>query len=285
MNKMKNIVENTLRKLGLQTRALEYKVMEIWEDVLGDTITKHASVHEMQRGVLFVHVDHPAWIQHLSFAAIDIKKKLNAAVGAKVVKEIRFKAGNRCDKPKKYQDMNNSEQLIVHIPQEENKNIESIVQEIEDPEIRKITASFIKQGKKLNIYKQKRGWKTCPQCGVFIKPTEDKCIHCALQAVQALRSSTRSLLWELPWLPYTEIRDHVQGLDQETYDSVRREMIQQLWEKFRISSKNLKSSKLSKTYIQTYVLLRTRLSPEELTPEIIWQTLGNNMANKLLGGQ
>lgn len=285
MYEIKKMIDHTLKKMGLKTRALEYKVMEIWEEVVGDTITKHASVHEMHRGVLFVHVDHPIWIQHLSFAAMDIKNKLNKAVGAKVVKEIRFKAGNRCNKQNTYQDVDNKEPLIAHLSWEEIENIKTMVQEIDDPEIRNTTASFIRQGKKLNLCKQKIGWKACLQCGVLIDPKEQRCFHCNLQATQTLRRKTRNLLWELPWLSYHQISAYISGLDQETYTNVRREMIQDLWEQFRKAAKNIKTVTLPKTHIHTYVMLRTGLSPEEVTNEIIWQTLGDNMAKKLLGGQ
>lgn len=282
---MKKVVDTTLKKLGLKTRALEYKVMEIWDDIVGETITKHASVHAMHRGVLFVHVDHPAWIHHLSFAAQDIKNKLNNAVGVKVVKEIRFQAGNLCNKQKKYQDADNTESLHVNLSLEELQNVELMVQEIVDPDIRKIVASFIKKGKTLNLRKQKIGWKLCPNCGVLIDQKEKKCFHCNLQDTQLIRRKTRSLLWENPWLSYSEIISHVQGLNEETYQGIRRDLIQELWEQFRTASKNSKSIKIPKYYIQTYVMLRTGLSPEKLTYEIIWQTLGENMANKLLGGQ
>lgn len=286
MNEIKSIIDNTLKKMGLKSRALEYKVMELWEDVVGNTITKHTSVYELHRGVLFVHVDHPVWIQHLSFVALDIKNKLNKAVGAKVVKEIRFKAGNRCNKQKTYQDMDGKvEPLIVNLSKEEIKTIKAMVEEIVDPGIRKTAESLISQGKRNNLCKQKLGWKACPRCGVLIDPKERSCFHCHLQEKQLLRRKTRSILWELPWLSFSQTSSHIPDLDQETYDIVRREMIQGLWERFRSASKSITFVKIPKSYIQTYVMMRTGFTPEKLTNEIIWETLGENMAIKLLGGQ
>jgi hypothetical protein len=62
-------------------------------------------------------------------------------------------------------------------------------------------------------------------------------------------------------------------------------MIQGLWERFRSASKSITFVKIPKSYIQTYVMMRTGFTPEKLTNEIIWETLGENMAIKLLGGQ
>lgn len=285
MDEIKSMLDHTLKKLGLKTRVLEYKVMELWEDVVGDTISGHASVYELHRGVLFVQVDHPVWIQHLSFAALDIQNKLNKAVGAKVVKEIRFKAGNRCNKKKTYQDMDdNVKSAIVNLTEEEITKIKMMVAEIIDPDVRKKTESLIMKGKKNNLHKQELGWKACPHCGVLIDPKEKSCFHCLLLAKHLLRSKTRSLLWELPWLSFSQTSTHVPELDQETYINVRREMIQELWEQFRSAYKNIKFV-IPKSHIQTYVMLRTGNPPEKMTNEIIWQTLGENMAKKLLGGQ
>ncbi|MEL7568809.1 MAG: DUF721 domain-containing protein [Dehalobacterium sp.] len=285
MEKINKLVDVTLNKLGLKTRALEYKVMELWESVVGEMIIKHASVVEMHRGVLFVHVDHPVWIQHLSFAAQDIKNRLNETIGEKVVKEIRFKAGNRCNEQKIKQDIGKTASRKRALSFEELEKIEAMVKEIGDLEIRKVVASLIRQGKIITLEKQEAGWIECSLCGMMIEPKKKKCFYCGLKELESLRRKTRFLLWELPWLSYQEISSHISGLNKDIYDTVRREMIQELWLQIRTAAKSRNGQKIPNAHVQTYVMLRTRMSPEKLTPEIIWQTLGENIANKLLGGQ
>jgi len=284
MEKINKLVNVTLENLGLKARALEYKVLDIWESVVGETIIKHASVVEMHRGVLFVHVDHPVWIQHLSFAAQDIKNRINRAIGEKVVKEIRFKAGNRCNKQKIKQDIGKKEPRKYDLSFEELGKIEAMVEEIRDPEIRKVVASLIKQGKIITLEKQEAGWIKCPLCGMMIEPKKKKCFYCSIKELELLRRKTRFLLWDIPWLSYQEISSHISGLNKDIYDAVRREMIQELWMQIRTAAKSKGRQKIPKSHVQTYVMLRTRMSPEKLTHEIIWQTLGENIANKLLGG-
>lgn len=284
MEKINKLVNVTLKKLGLKARALEYKVVDIWESVVGETIIKHASVVEMHRGVLFVHVDHPVWIQHLSFAAQDIKNRINRAIGEKVVKEIRFKAGNRCNKQKIKQDIGKKEPRKYDLSFEELGKIEAMVEEIGDPEIRKVVASLIRQGKIITLEKQEAGWIKCPLCGMMIEPKKKKCFYCGIKELELLRRKTRFLLWDIPWLSYQEISSHISGLNKDIYDAVRREMIQELWMQIRTAAKSRDGQKIPKSHVQTYVMLRTRMSPEKLTHEIIWQTLGENIANKLLGG-
>lgn len=284
MEKINKLVDVTLDKLGLKTRALEYKVLDLWESVVGETIIKHASVGEMHRGVLFVHVDHPVWIQHLSFAAQDIKKRLNQAIGEKVVKEIRFKAGNRCNKQKTKQDMCKKEPKKYDLSAAELGKIETMVEEIKDPELRKTVASLIRQGKIITLKKEEAGWLKCPLCGMMIEPKKQKCFYCSIKELALLRRKTRFLLWDTPWLSYQEIRTHISGLTKDIYDAVRREMLQELWLEIQAAAKSKHSQKISKSHVQTYIMLRTRMSPDKLTQEIIWQTLGKNIANKLLGG-
>lgn len=284
MDEVKTVIDSALKKLGLKTRALEYRVMELWEEVIGETITKHASVHELHRGVLFIHVDHPLWIQHLSFSSIDIKNKLNKAVGAKVVKEIRFKAGNSFNKKKTYQDVEKPVNFnYVNLTMEELRKIEGLVEDIEDPQIRKVAASLIKKGKQQYIHKKNIGWKSCPLCGVLVDQKETTCFHCKLKKIKALKAQTRAFLWELPWFNYSKISLHIEELDEDTYDNIRREMIQELWQQIRDAARNNKKVKLPKSHIQTYVMLRTALSPDKITNKIIWETLGDNIARKILG--
>lgn len=284
MEKINKLVDTTLKKLGLKARALEYKVIELWESVVGETIIKHASVVEMHRGVLFVNVDHPVWIQHLSFVAQDLKKRLNNAIGEKVVKEIRFKAGNHCNKQKNKQDIVKTVPKRKELASEELEKIELMVKEISDPEIRKVVASLIRQGKIITMEKQEAGWVTCPLCGMLMEPNKKKCFRCDIKERELLRRRTRFLLWEIPWLSYQEISAHIDGLNKDIYDTVRREMIQELWMQIRAAAKSKDAKKIPKVHVQTYVMLRTRMSPAKLTHEIIWQTLGENIANKLLGG-
>jgi hypothetical protein len=285
VDKVQGIVDKVLKTMGLKNRALEYKVMDLWEDMVGDTIAKHTSVASIHQGVLFVKVDHPVWIQHLSFSALDIKNRLNKALGTKVVKEIRFQAGNWCEKQKKYPNVDNNDTSNINLPIDAVEEIQEMVQIIEDSDLRRITASVIKRGKIQKLQKEIAGWKMCPTCGVFINPKQKICIHCNLKQENEIKGKTRALLWEVPWLPYNEIQPYVLGLTEEIYQEVRRTLIQELWSQFREVTKAKQKINIPKSHIHTYIMLFLGYPPEKVNDEIIWQTLGENMSKKLLGGQ
>jgi len=58
---------------------------------VGDQIAKVTVAKRMENGVLFVEVANAPWRAELTMRRGEIARKINAAVGKNVVKEIRFR--------------------------------------------------------------------------------------------------------------------------------------------------------------------------------------------------
>lgn len=61
-----------------------------WEQVVGARLAKVSRPQRYDRGVLFVLVAHPTWIQELRFIEAELRQKINAAIGTNWCREIKF---------------------------------------------------------------------------------------------------------------------------------------------------------------------------------------------------
>lgn len=282
MYELRSVIDKTLKRLGLKNRLSEFSIMENWDIIVGSNIAKHTSVHSMHGGVLFVLVDNPVWMHNLSMNALNIKKKLNSSIGAKVVKEIRFKAGNLPEKQKEYLNAEHEQASIEKLPKNVVQAIDEMVRDIPDQELRSVTAALIKRGKAYALKKEKMGGKICPECNTINVPGQKICFYCTLQKQREIKNKVAVMLWELPWFSFIEMTQYIKDLDESTYKTVRGELIQRLWIQIRDAVKNTKKPEIPNEYVQRYVMIRSGIPPEKITNEIIRQIFGENMVKKLL---
>ena len=88
--KLSDLLDSTTRRLGGPSTGTAAAVFSRWEDVVGPDIAGHARPVSLQRGVLLLHVDHPAWAGQLRFMTADLLTRL-ADAGAADVAEIHIR--------------------------------------------------------------------------------------------------------------------------------------------------------------------------------------------------
>jgi hypothetical protein len=79
--------------LGLAERLREADIWRLWPEVVGPTVAARAMPLRIIKGSLTVVVSSGPWKQELGFLKGMMKDKLNARLGAEVVKEIILKSG------------------------------------------------------------------------------------------------------------------------------------------------------------------------------------------------
>jgi len=84
------LLPSILGKLGLDQRFKEQQVLNLWPMVVGEELAARTKATKVDRGVLYVHVDHGAWMQELHFIEKDLLRKLRAQSPGVVLKKIRF---------------------------------------------------------------------------------------------------------------------------------------------------------------------------------------------------
>ena len=88
---MGEALERLARSLGIRRTLDEYGVLEAWPAVVGERVAAVSRAMHMENGVLFVQVTTAPWRAELSMQRQEIAGRLNAALGKRLVREIRFR--------------------------------------------------------------------------------------------------------------------------------------------------------------------------------------------------
>ncbi len=77
--------------LGIEKTLTQFNAVTSWPEIVGEQIARVTEARRMDNGVLFVSVATAPWRAELTMRRLEIAEKINAALGKKVVREIRFR--------------------------------------------------------------------------------------------------------------------------------------------------------------------------------------------------
>jgi predicted nucleic acid-binding Zn ribbon protein len=83
-------IEGLLRKLGLDKRVLGWRVVTVWNEVVGPRIAANTKPVTYRDSKLFVQVSTTTWLHELSFMKEEIVRRLNERVGGEAIEDIVF---------------------------------------------------------------------------------------------------------------------------------------------------------------------------------------------------
>jgi hypothetical protein len=133
MQRVGNILKKFINDFGLETGLTLTTIKNQWIELVGQTIATHTSPDIIKGKTIFIIVDTPQWMHHLSFYKQDICEKLKPYK----VTEIRFKLGKLRveDSFRKRagikQEINN-----ISLTEEDSRYIENTVRGIKDNELK-----------------------------------------------------------------------------------------------------------------------------------------------------
>lgn len=79
-----------LKRFGIDKAIAQNKALNIWNEIVGDTVAKNTQPDRVEHGVIIVKVSSPTWRQELYFKKKEIIQKLNNTIGKNVIRDIRF---------------------------------------------------------------------------------------------------------------------------------------------------------------------------------------------------
>ena len=85
-----DILPAVLKSVGLDQKLKEREILSIWPTVVGPEIAARTEAMKIEKGVLYVYVEHPAWLQELHFMEKQICQKLRAKAPDIKLERIRF---------------------------------------------------------------------------------------------------------------------------------------------------------------------------------------------------
>jgi predicted nucleic acid-binding Zn ribbon protein len=83
-------IEGAVAKLGLTAKFQEQRALSLWSEIVGEQAAEVTEAYRIQHGELLVSVNHATWRYHLMFERENFRQRINEAVGAEVVRFIRF---------------------------------------------------------------------------------------------------------------------------------------------------------------------------------------------------
>ena len=91
------------------------------------------------------------------------------------------------------------------------------------------------------------------------------------------------MLYEAPWLGYAGTAKLIEGLHQDEYDAIRLRLLQRWWDRLTRARYHGKLSRdgAERLIASSYVLLKSELAPERLTPAIVRNVLGDELHDLL----
>jgi hypothetical protein len=84
-----------LKSLGISRRTREAQALWLWPQVVGDHLARETRALKLTGGTLLVSATSPALAHQLHLERGMLIDRLNVAIGAPVVREIRFRQSSR----------------------------------------------------------------------------------------------------------------------------------------------------------------------------------------------
>lgn len=84
-------LDKFVRQVGITKKMRQFSVITSWGEIVGEQIARVTQAERIDNGILFVKTATAPWRNELTLRRLEILEKVNAAAGARVVKEIRFR--------------------------------------------------------------------------------------------------------------------------------------------------------------------------------------------------
>lgn len=92
-SRLGDLLDPAARRAGISDGAKTGAVWAKWRSIVGPDIAGHAEPSSLRNGVLRIRADSPAWATELGYMGEEIRSRVNEAVGARLVDEVRVWTG------------------------------------------------------------------------------------------------------------------------------------------------------------------------------------------------
>jgi hypothetical protein len=148
-----SILEKTLKNLEIDVPLNAYSVLGAWKEIVGESVALHTQPRSIRNRILFIDVSHPTWIQQLHFLKPTLLEKINNFLGGSPIQDIRFKVGKISPtiptplRARVWEGEDLDEGTL--------KRIESLLQKVEDEDVRRGLRDILIKGAKLERHRKK----------------------------------------------------------------------------------------------------------------------------------
>jgi len=248
-----------------------------WPSIVGKDIAQHSRPIEINGDTLIIATRSSAWTQQLSFLGDHVLRSIGETVHIGGITKIRFRAGR----------LGNAAGSRPHTVLK--RSTVSRKRGSERPEatsLAEVMANFKADVTSAKRAKSGAAWKECLRCGVPVpRGGPSRCLPCAQAETDAKVRKVARLLFEAPWLGYAGIATLVTELPEREYESIRHRMLARWWETLTRAARlgHLSKTGRERLIASSYVILKSGLEPEELSPAVVRNLLGDDLHELIYG--
>ncbi len=172
-----------LEHLESGIRVREYMAIAYWAEVAGPQMAAASEAVDVRDGVLFVNTKSATHSQELAFYKQTMIARINARVGAPVIRNIVFRARGVRSHPMKAEHPEPTEEELdaIQLPAQVQAWLRAQEHElasIQDSAIRNAVRARLERQARLRIWREAHGWRECTRCGRLHPLQGDLCPVC-----------------------------------------------------------------------------------------------------------
>lgn len=248
----------------------------VWNEIVGEDVARNCRPVRIVDGTLLVITRSSAWSHQLSFFAERIVAAAQARIPQTPVTQLRFRVG-KVALPRRREVAATADPAPGRSTSAPRPPATSVAEAI---------ARFRQSVDQRKRAKRGAGWKECGSCGALIAPRGNAlCVACANARGQRRDAAAARLLFEAPWLGYAATAELVDGLSRRDYESLRARLLTRWWEALvrARASKRLSRDGRERLIASSYVVLKSKLQPEEIEPATVRNVLGDELHEFIYG--
>lgn len=240
-----------------------------WGEIVGVENARNSHPAQLSGDTLIVTTASSVWSAQLSYLSEQIVAALRARLPRAMIAKVRFRVGKlptRSSQTRRTRVVDDMAAVpYAHEPA---------------GDAREALGRFRASVDGSQRAKRDHGWKECSGCDTLIAPdTGPLCTSCGIAREAERERQISRLLFEAPWLGFAGTATLIEDLSQDEYASIRRRLLQRWWDRLRRVqlSGTLSRDGAERLIASSYVLLKSELAPERLTPAIVRNVLGDDL--------
>ena len=281
MEKINKVLPKSIHQLGKKVES-EYRqrfVLYRSPEIVGPGIAAHVFPVGIEGKKLLLYASAPAWRNEIMLMQLPILARFNTFAGYEMVQEMCFswkrntsyaphkEKGSPAMEADGFEEQEASYKKAFAAacltPEERGKGL-SLLNEVEDGELKDKLLLLYEKKKRSDMARRALGEIPCPHCGRLVA-RDASCVFCRQSEKREKRRMIRRMLSDVPWLRYSEIREHI-PCTPAMVASERSRLVQDMARRIAFGDWDSLEAK-------TLVMLYRSLPPDQLTPQIVRGTL------------
>ncbi len=245
-----------------------------WAEIVGADVAQNSHPLRIADGALTIVARSSAWSHQLSFLSEHVLRAVCARVPASEIARLRFRVGAM------------PQRRSAAPAARRGRRLQAPAERPASSSTAEALDRFRNDVERRRRSRRAEGWKECRGCAALLEPQAAAlCQTCAAARSESIGAATARLLFEAPWLGYAGTAALVEGLKEEEYERLRRQMLNHWWGALARANaaKRLSRDGRERLIASSYVLLRSKLPPEEIVPATVRSILGEDLHELLYG--